>query len=306
MKLKLLLLALLLPFSAFGANTNAFDNVLIKNALQLRMGTPVAGKFWIATDSLGYGAWGQDGASLTNLNASSLASGTVPYARLPSNTATNIVGIGPIVITVGSGVYTNSYDGSIVHNDSGATNLNASNLASGTVPYARLPTGTATNVTGSGGIVITEPTPGTWNVDGSGISGGGGSGTNVFTVVARNSMTSGSAFTFATMTNATTSLSTGLVVATASFMTAASANAIVFIRIHGGGRTNIANFTQAAAQSNPIVGQVAVSAAYTSNITFTADLWTSTGSQALTNHVNAGATYPAMDSFMGITLMERR
>lgn len=57
--------------------------------------------------------FGNDGTTLTNLNANSLFAGSVPGARLNSV----------------------AFDGS------GITNINASNLASGTVPLARLPTG---------------------------------------------------------------------------------------------------------------------------------------------------------------------
>lgn len=56
MKLKALLLALLIPISSFGANTNVFDSVLIKNNLQITAGSPGVGKFWIS-DAIGNGAW---------------------------------------------------------------------------------------------------------------------------------------------------------------------------------------------------------------------------------------------------------
>lgn len=61
------------------------------------------------------------GASLTNLNASNLATGTVPDARFPAT------------LPAASGV--------------NLTALNASNLGSGTVPTARLGTGTANSTT---------------------------------------------------------------------------------------------------------------------------------------------------------------
>jgi hypothetical protein len=64
---------------------------------------------------------GGNGSNLTNLNASNLASGTVPDARFPATL--------PAV----SGV--------------NLTNLNASNLASGSVATARLGTGTANSTT---------------------------------------------------------------------------------------------------------------------------------------------------------------
>jgi hypothetical protein len=64
---------------------------------------------------------GGNGSNLTNLNASNLASGTVPDARFPAT------------LPAASGV--------------NLTALNASNLASGTVPTARLATGTANSTT---------------------------------------------------------------------------------------------------------------------------------------------------------------
>ncbi len=64
---------------------------------------------------------GGNGSNLTNLNASNLASGTVPDARFPAT------------LPAASGV--------------NLTALNASNLGSGTVPTARLATGTADSTT---------------------------------------------------------------------------------------------------------------------------------------------------------------
>jgi hypothetical protein len=76
-----------------------------------------------------------NGAGLTSLNASGLASGTVPDARLSANVATRSGGnaftgdqsvIGAVSATSLSG------------NGSGLTSLNAASLAAGTVPDARL------------------------------------------------------------------------------------------------------------------------------------------------------------------------
>jgi hypothetical protein len=64
---------------------------------------------------------GGNGSNLTNLNASNLASGTVPDARFPAT------------LPAASGV--------------NLTSLNASSLASGTVGTARLGSGTANNTT---------------------------------------------------------------------------------------------------------------------------------------------------------------
>jgi hypothetical protein len=128
-----------------------------------------------------------NGSELTGLNASNLASGTVPDARLTGNYS----GLGTVTATAFAG--------------SGAslTNLNASNLASGTVATARLGSGTANNTTylrgdgtwaalsgGSGGAgdYQTFTSSGTW-VKPSGVDanqavvvelwgGGGGGGSN--------------------------------------------------------------------------------------------------------------------------------
>lgn len=78
----------------------------------------------------------------TTLNASNLSSGTVPDARLSSafvQTNRSITTSGPL--SGGGNLSADralTYDGSVTHNESGATNLNASSLASGTVPDARI------------------------------------------------------------------------------------------------------------------------------------------------------------------------
>jgi hypothetical protein len=78
------------------------------------------GTLYISGGALGTPSSG-NGSNLTNLNASNLASGTVPDARFPAT------------LPAASGV--------------NLTALNASNLGSGTVPTARLATGTANNTT---------------------------------------------------------------------------------------------------------------------------------------------------------------
>jgi hypothetical protein len=92
-------------------NTNSDRTVTLPD----ETGTVVLGGGALGTPSSG------DGTNLTNLNASSLSTGTVPDARFPATL--------PAV----SGV--------------NLTNLNASNLASGSVATARLGTGTANNTT---------------------------------------------------------------------------------------------------------------------------------------------------------------
>lgn len=72
-----------------------------------------------------------DGSSLLNLNASQLASGTVPSGRLSGTYSS--------AVTLNNAA--NSYSGS----GANLTSLNANNLASGTVPLARLASNVITN-----------------------------------------------------------------------------------------------------------------------------------------------------------------
>jgi hypothetical protein len=98
--------------SATGAFSGSGANLTSLNASNLASGTVPDARFPATLPAI-------SGANLTNLNASNLASGTVPDARFPS--------VLPAV------------------NGANLTNLNASNLASGTVPTARLGSGTPTS-----------------------------------------------------------------------------------------------------------------------------------------------------------------
>ncbi|MGQ0645348.1 MAG: beta strand repeat-containing protein, partial [Elusimicrobiota bacterium] len=76
-----------------------------------------------------------DGSLLTNLNAGSLASGTVPNARLDSSSVTlqgNSFNAASQLVRLDGTTRLPAVDGSLL------TNLNAGSLASGTVPNARL------------------------------------------------------------------------------------------------------------------------------------------------------------------------
>ena len=130
------------------------------------------------------------GTSLTALNATQLTTGTVPSARLSgtySITAANVTSqsnsatitaastntANQIVLRDGSGAFS---AGAITATGAGITNLNASNLASGTVPSARLSgtySITAANITSqSNSATIAAASANTFNTivlrDGSG------------------------------------------------------------------------------------------------------------------------------------------
>jgi hypothetical protein len=68
-----------------------------------------------------------NGGSLTNLNASSIASGTLSSNRLPADIALTSLSAGTLTAT------------SVTGDGSGLTNLNGSNIASGTLADARIP-----------------------------------------------------------------------------------------------------------------------------------------------------------------------
>lgn len=97
------------------------------------------------------------GAALTALNASNLASGTVPSARI-AGAYTGITGVGTLTSLALSGAITGATTGAFSGAVTAAsfsgvgtalTALNASNLGSGTVPSARM-TGAYTGITGVG------------------------------------------------------------------------------------------------------------------------------------------------------------
>jgi hypothetical protein len=94
---------------------------------------------------------GGNGSNLTNLNASNLASGTVPDARfpatLPAASGVNLTALN--ATNLGSGTVPDARFPATLPASSGVnlTNLNASNLASGTVGTARLGSGTANSTT---------------------------------------------------------------------------------------------------------------------------------------------------------------
>jgi hypothetical protein len=104
-------------------------------AVRVTGGVGIGGNLFVG------GSLTANGANLTDLNADNLTTGTVPNARI-SGTYSGLTGTGALnagSITSGFGninIGTSTFTG----NGSGLTTLNASNLASGTVPDARLST----------------------------------------------------------------------------------------------------------------------------------------------------------------------
>ena len=93
----------------------------------VRIGTP-----GIHTQTYLAGVINGNGSGLTNLNATQLASGTIPLAQLPSAVVTNNE----------TGV---TLAGTFSGTGNGLASLNASQLTSGTVPLGRLPAAVLTN-----------------------------------------------------------------------------------------------------------------------------------------------------------------
>jgi hypothetical protein len=141
----------------------------------------------ITGDVSASGAFSGSGANLTSLNASNLASGTVPDARfpatLPAISGANLTNLN--ASNLASGTVPDARFPATLPAVSGAnlTNLNASNLASGTVPSARV-AGAYTSITaiGNGGshvsisvdgnVTINTPSSGTHTINGGLTSGG--------------------------------------------------------------------------------------------------------------------------------------
>lgn len=84
------------------------------------------------------------GASLTNLDAGNLSSGTVPNTRIQG---ANLTGLNASALD--SGTIQNARYGTPTFNGSQITNLNGSNIASGTVADARISTLTSSKLTGA-------------------------------------------------------------------------------------------------------------------------------------------------------------
>jgi hypothetical protein len=168
--------------SATGAFSGSGANLTNLNASNLASGTVPDARFPSALPAI-------SGANLTNLNASNLASGTVPDARFPSAlpaiSGANLTNLN--ASNLASGTVPDARFPATLPAVSGAnlTNLNASNLASGTVPSARV-AGAYTSITaiGNGGSHVSISVNGnvTINTPSSGthtINGGFTSGGNI-------------------------------------------------------------------------------------------------------------------------------
>jgi len=142
--------------------------------------------------NIGTSTFTGNGSGLSSLNASRLSSGTVAGARLGGNqsmggvktftntSAASSTTTGAVRVNGGLGVQGAIYGGSFNGTGSGLTQLNASNLSSGTVPNARID-GTYGNLTGTGVLNAGEITTGFGNINiGTNTFTGNGSGlTNV-------------------------------------------------------------------------------------------------------------------------------
>jgi hypothetical protein len=176
------------------ASTNGASTIVARDA----SGNFSAGTITATTFS---GAVSGDGSALTNLNASAITTGTIDNAR---TTATTSNGANTIVSRDASG---NFAAGAITATFSGSgaavTSLNASELASGTAPVARLAaTGTPSASTFLRGdsfwTAVPSPNNGTltMNVSGTGLSGSATftadqAGSSTFTVNSNASASNG-------------------------------------------------------------------------------------------------------------------
>ena len=143
--------------------------------------------------NIGTSTFSGNGSGLTTLNASNLSSGTVSGSRLGGNqsmagvkTFSNTSGststtTGAVRVSGGLGVAGDVYAGSLnTTSGGGIQNLSASNLATGTVPNARID-GTYSNLTGTGALGAGEITTtfGNINIGTSTFTGNGSGLTNV-------------------------------------------------------------------------------------------------------------------------------
>jgi len=134
--------------------------------------------------NIGTSVFTGNGSGLSSLNASNLSSGTVSGARLGGNqsmggiktftntTEATTTSNGAVRLSGGLSVAKNIvFGGTATGNGSGLTNLNASNLGSGTVPSARV-SGSYTGITGTGALDAGQITSNFGDID---------IGTNTFT-----------------------------------------------------------------------------------------------------------------------------
>jgi hypothetical protein len=169
------------------------DNVPLLNGTNAFTGTNTFAGVVMATNvsNVIVGAVSGNAFGLTNLNASQLTSGTVPLAQLPAAVLTNdqsdVSLDGLTTLSILSVTATNFANYLVVSNapaldGSAITNLDASQLTSGTVPVAQLPIATTS------ALGVVQPDGSTITISNGVITATGGGGGAVVTTYITNAM----------------------------------------------------------------------------------------------------------------------
>ena len=137
----------------FNASSTGAFNAYHNNSLRFATtsgGSQVTGELVATGDVTSQANVNGNGQNLTNLNATNLASGTLPMARLsgtlPALNGSALTNLNGSNVSSGTLPMARLSGTLPALNGSALTNLNASNLASGTVPSARLPAVALTSV----------------------------------------------------------------------------------------------------------------------------------------------------------------
>jgi hypothetical protein len=156
------------PYAAYAASAGTVTGVLATNNLPPSVALLNSSPNFSGTVTAP--GFAGDGSGLTNLNASQLASGTIPDAQLSTNvpllngnnnwTGSNTFS-GVVMATNTNNLLNGTFTGNAAGNGGGLTNLNTTNLVgtiptaqlNGTIPLAQLPPAVITN--GAGGVNLT-------------------------------------------------------------------------------------------------------------------------------------------------------